>query len=173
VLVILQNPKFTMQTTMTLPQNCKHNLYLVNNTTHTHAHAHAHMHTRTHAHSCFTALWILSGITQVSWYQKKHSPTFTYHGHQSSLSASSVYYDPWHPPCSIYVPDSLFPQSVSKFSSIYLLAWRPLYISIPNHCLHCTTHAHTITTCFAVVPRLYHLILGSLSNLYLELYLVL
>jgi len=33
----------------------------------------------------FTALWILSGTTQVSWYQKNHSPTHTYHGHQSSL----------------------------------------------------------------------------------------
>jgi len=30
------------------------------------------------------------------------------------LSASFIYYDPWHPPCSIYVPDSLFPQSLSK-----------------------------------------------------------
>ena len=30
-------------------------------------------------------------------------------------------------------------------------------------------NAHTIATCFAVVPRLYHLILVSLSTLYLEL----
>jgi len=29
------------------------------------------------------------------------------------LSASSIYYDPWHPPCSIYMPDSLFPLSPS------------------------------------------------------------
>jgi len=34
--------------------------------------------------------------------------THTYHGHQSSISASSMYYDPWHPPCSIYVLDNLF-----------------------------------------------------------------
>jgi len=40
------------------------------------------------------------------------------------LSASSIYYDPWHPPCSIYVSDSLFPKS------------------------------HTIATYFAVIPRL-------------------
>jgi len=33
----------------------------------------------------FMALWILSGATQVSQYQKKHSPTHTYHDHQSSL----------------------------------------------------------------------------------------
>jgi len=61
------------------------------------------------------ALWMLSGTTQVSLYQKKHSPTHAYHGHhyQSPLSASSIYYDPWHPLCSIYVPDSLFPHSPS------------------------------------------------------------
>jgi len=41
------------------------------------AHAHTHDH--------FTALWILSRITWVSRYQKKHSPTHTYRGHQSSL----------------------------------------------------------------------------------------
>ena len=33
----------------------------------------------------FTALWTLSGITRVSWYQKKHSPTHIYRAHQSSL----------------------------------------------------------------------------------------
>jgi len=41
------------------------------------------------------------------------------------LSAFSIYYDPWHPPCLIYVHDSLFPQSLSKFSLFYLLAWHP------------------------------------------------
>jgi len=41
------------------------------------------------------------------------------------LSASSIYYNPWHPPCSIYMPYSLFPQSLSKFSLVYLLAWHP------------------------------------------------
>jgi len=40
-------------------------------------------HTYTHNH--FTALWILSGTTPVSRYQNKHSPTYTYRGHQSSL----------------------------------------------------------------------------------------
>ena len=38
------------------------------------------------------------------------------------LSASSIYHDLWHPPCSTYVPDSLFAQSLSKFSLVYLLA---------------------------------------------------
>jgi len=92
------------------------------------------------------------------------------------LSASSTFYDPWHPLCSIYVPDSLFPLSVCKLSLVYLLCWHPPlhtpYISSPNHCLLYTAHVHTIATCFAVVLRLYHLILVSLSTLYLVLYLV-
>jgi len=78
------------------------------------------------------------------------------------LSASSIYYDPWHPRCSIYVSNSLYPQSLSKFSLVYLLAWHlPLhtpYNSSPNHCLLFAAHAHTIVTCFAVVPKLCHLI---------------
>jgi len=88
------------------------------------------------------------------------------------LSASSIYYDPWYPHSSIHVPDSLFTQYLSKFSLVYLLSWHPPlhtpYISSPNHCHLFATHAHTIATCFAVVPRLCHLILVSLSTLYLE-----
>ena len=122
------------------------------------------------------ALWILSGTTRVSWYQKKHSPTHTHHGHQSSLSASSIYYNPLHPPYSIHVLYSLSAQSLSKFSLVYLLAWHLHFI------LH--TFLHPIIfffsqhmpipsqPVFAAVPRLCHLILVSLSNLYLELYLV-
>jgi len=49
-----------------------------------------------HTHNRFMALWILSGTTWVCWYQKKHSSTHTHRGHQSSLSAVSIYYDPWH-----------------------------------------------------------------------------
>jgi len=44
------------------------------------------------------------------------------------LSVSSIYYDPWHPSYSIHVLYSLFPQSLSKFSLVYLLAWHsPLH----------------------------------------------
>jgi len=107
----------------------------------------------------------LSGTTWMSQYQKKHSLTHTYRGHQSSLSAFSIYYDPWHPPCSVYKPDSHFPQSLSKFSLVYLLAWHPplhtLYISSPNHWLLFAAQVHTITACFAVILRLCHLILVS------------
>jgi len=59
-------------------------------------------------HNCFTALSILSGTTRVSRYQKKHSPTHTHRGHQISLSASSIYYDPWYPPYSIHVLYKLY-----------------------------------------------------------------
>jgi len=124
----------------------------------------------------FTARWNLTGTTLVSQYQKKHSPTHNHRGHQSSQSALSIYYDTWHPPYSIHVLYSVFPQSLSKFSLVYLLAWYPPLhtpqISSPNHCPLCAAHAHTIATCFAVVLRLCHLILVSLSTLYLELHLV-
>jgi len=92
------------------------------------------------------------------------------------LSTSCIYYDPWHLPCSIHMPGCLFPQSLSKFSLVYLLAWHPPlhtpYISSSSHCLLFTTHAHTIAACFAVVSRLCHLILVSLSTLYLEFCIV-
>jgi len=107
-------------------------------------------------------------------YQKKHSPTHTYLVINHPLSASSIYYDPWHPTYSIYVPDSLFAQSVSKFSLVYLFAWHPPlhtpYISAPNCCLLFAAHVHTTATCFAVVPRLCPLILLSLSLSFSALY---
>jgi len=124
------------------------------------------------------ALWILAGTTRVSRYQKKHSPIHTYRGHQSSLicfvhlirfMASSLFnpHD-WQSFSTISIH--------SNFSLVYILAWHPplhtSYISSPNHCLLFATHAHTIATCFAVVPRLCLLILVSLSTLYLEFYLV-
>jgi len=132
----------------------------------------------THTHTqpfSILQLWILSGTTWVSRYEKKHSPTHTYRGHKWSLicfihllrSTASCLFNPcaWQSFSTI-----------SKFSLVYLLAWHPplhsRYISSPNHCLLLTTHAHTITTCFAVVPRLCHLILVSLLTIYLEFCLV-
>jgi len=60
-----------------------------------------------------------------------------------------------------------------QVSLVYLLAWHPQlhtpYISSLNHCLLFAAHAHTIAVCFAVFPRLCHLILVSLSTLYFEL----
>ena len=122
----------------------------------THSVPNANLHT--HTHNRFTAVWNLSGTTQVSRYQKKHSPTHTHRGHQSSQSAFSIYYEPWHPPYSMHVLCSLFTQSLSNFSLVYLLAWYPPlhtpYISLPNHYLLFAAHAHTIATCSAVVLKL-------------------
>ena len=135
----------------------------------------------------------------MSWYQKKHSATDTYSGHQSPLicffhllrhthttflllvwnMSGSIFYDPHHTPCSIYVPDSLFPQSLSKFSLVYLLAMHiPLhtpYISSPTHCLLFAAHAQLpipsqsvllstkiMSLCHLIVVSL-NLLLGTLS----------
>ena len=97
--------------------------------THTHTHMHAHIHT--HTHNRYTALWILSGTTRVRRYQKKHSLTHTYSGHQLSLI------------CFFHLLRSMA-------SSLLKEVCRG-------------------STCFAVVPRLCHQILVSLSTLYLEL----
>jgi len=114
-----------------------------------------HTHTHTHTHNRFTAVCILSGTTRVSRYQKKHSPTHTYRGHQSYLICFVHLIQFMASSCSIHAPDSLFPQSLSKSSLVYFLAWHPPlhtpYISSPKHCLLFATHAHTIATCFAVL----------------------
>ena len=110
----------------------------------------------------------LSGITRVSRYKKTYSPTHTYHGHKSSLICFLIFYYPWHPPCSIYMPDSLSRQSFSKFSLVYLSAWHPPlhtpYISSLSHCL---LFARNLFCCNTEICH------PSLSlNLYLELRLV-
>jgi len=59
------------------------------------------------------------------------------------LSASSIYHDPWHSPCSVYMPDSLF--STISFQVFFglPLAWHPPlhtpYISSPNQSSFCST----------------------------------
>jgi len=112
----------------------------------------------THTHTHTTVLWLTGlclGEPGLAGTRKNiHSLTpIVVISHP--LSASSIYYDPWHPPCSIYVPDILFPQT--KFSLVYLLAWHtPLHTSnissSNNHCLLFPAYAHTIVTCL-----LYHL----------------
>jgi len=101
--------------------------------------------------------------------------TFTH----SHLSWSSIVPYLLHPSTTIH---GILPvQSTSLTVSFHNLSpsflWTtgyPLasYISSPNHCLLFAAHAHTIATSFTVVPRLCHLILVSLSTLYLEFYLV-
>jgi len=89
------------------------------------------------------------------------------------LSASSIFYDPWHLPCSIYMPESFSKISIQVFLGLPGTLHSILHTFLhPNIVFFFTAHAHTIATCFAVVPKLCHLILVSLSTLYLELYLV-
>jgi len=77
------------------------------NTENTHVHTRTRTctctcrHTHTRIQSFYGSLDFVR-TTRVSRYQKKHSPTHTYRGHQyHPLSASSICYNPWHPPCSI------------------------------------------------------------------------
>ena len=105
---------------------------------------------------------------------KKHSPTHTHPDHQTSFINFSIYYDPQHTPCSIYVLGSPFPQPLSGPSLVYLLVWNPLlhtpYISSPNYYLPFATHAHIITNYFSELPKLCNLFLISLSSHHLEIY---
>jgi len=48
------------------------------------------------------------------------------------FSASCLFYDPWHPPCTIYVPDSLFKQSLSK-DAMVRSRWRKQIGMIDDH----------------------------------------
>jgi len=106
----------------------------------------------------FTALLTLSGTTWMSQYENKLIPILVI---SHPLSASSIYYYSRHPPCSIYMPDSLFQQSCYKCSLVYLLAWHHQlhtpYISSPNHCLLFAEHDNNFATYFAVIPRLCHI----------------
>ena len=114
----------------------------------------------------------LSRTTRVSQNQKKRSSTHTYLDHQPSFISSL---------------------HLLRFIN-YLYAWQSFsttsfqvqgLIGLPldlepstsysihffnDDCLLFAPHAHTIATCFAVVPRLCHLCLVSLWILYLELF---
>ena len=132
---------------------------------------HACTNARTHAHTHTTVLQ-LSGFCpgQPGWAATRRNihPLTPIMVISQPLSASTIYSEPWHPPCSIYVPESVFPQSLTQFSS-----WPGTLHFILHKLLHpiivffFAPYAHTIATCFAV--RLCHPILVSLLTLYLEL----
>jgi len=79
-------------------------------------------------------------------------------------STSSIYSNPWHPPCSICMLDSPFPQPLSTSFLVFLLVWDPLlhtpYISSPS-LFFFLTHAHANAASFAVIPMLCHLCSSS------------
>jgi len=69
-----------------------------------------------YTHTCtqpFYGSLDIARTTRVSRYRKKQKPTHTHVVINHPLSASSICYNPWHPPGSIYVPGRLFPQSHS------------------------------------------------------------
>jgi len=83
-------------------------------------------------------------------YPDRH-PTFISFLHLLQTIASSLFnIRAWQSFCT----------PVSRSCLVYLLVWSPPphtpYISLPNQCLLFATHAHTITTYFAVVPRLFN-----------------
>ena len=91
-------------------------------------------HTHTYTHNCLTTL--LTRTIRVGWYQNKHAHIVIF---THSLSTFSTYCDPFRPPCSIYVLDSLFPQPVFRSSLVCLLVWNLVlhtpYISSCSHYL--------------------------------------
>jgi len=71
-----------------------------------------HIHIYTHHHHTHTQPFFGSGFCpgQPGWagtWKNIHTLTLIV-VINNPLSAPSIYYDPWHPLCSIYVPDSLF-----------------------------------------------------------------
>ena len=90
--------------------------------------------------------------TRGSWYQKK---TFI-HSHLSWSSITTYLLPPSFMihgilPVQFMCLAVFFPQSLSKFSLVYLLVWHPPlhtpYISSPNHCLLFAAHAHRNLFC--------------------------
>jgi len=116
----------------------------------------------------------LSGTTWVSHYQKKHSPTHHPDHHPVFISF-------FHLLGSIassrlnYVLGNLFAQPLFTTSGVPLgLEPSTSYSihfftqSVSSFCNTCPYHC--IATCFAVVSRLYYVLLIFLSTPYLELY---
>jgi len=126
-----------------------------------------HTHTRTH-----TTVLQLSGFLQDNPIEPVPEETFIH----SHLSWSSVIPYLLSPSIAIHgiCPDQFTCLTVFSIISLQVLFDLPLglapsiyasYISSPNNHSFFAAHAHTIATCFAVVPRLYHLIPVCLSTL--------
>jgi len=93
----------------------------------------------------FTFFWVVAhifsntGSTRVSRYQKKHSPTHSLTPIliiNRPLWASSVYYIPWHPPCSICVLDSLFAPPLFRSSACVSWSVTPHFIFRTFVCMY-------------------------------------
>ena len=76
-------------------------------------------HTHIHLHTTILRLYELC-LGQPGWAGTKRNihPLTPIVVINRPLSASSIYYDPQHPTCSIHTPDNLFPQSLQVFQSL-------------------------------------------------------
>jgi len=75
------------------------------------------------------------------------------------LYVSSIYYDPWHPPHSIYVPDSIFPQflcnpprSTSRPSTLHTILHTFLHPTTVFFSL-ISSHTHNRFTALWILDR--------------------
>ena len=94
-----------------------------------------------HTQNRFTYLWILSGTTRVSRYQKKHSPTHTFCGQSFLICFLHLLWS---------MASSLFNlRAQQSFSTISL----QVFFGLPLGLAPSTSYS---ITCFAVVPRLLH-----------------
>ena len=88
-------------------------------------------------------------------------------------TGTTIYYHPQHPPSSIFMLDSHFPQPLSRSSGLPLgleppISYSPHFVT-QSLSFFFAKHAHAIGTCFAEVTRLCDLYLISLSAQYLEI----
>ena len=115
----------------------------------------------------------LSGSTPVSRYKKKHSSTHTPPAHQPSLSASSIYREPWHHPCSFHIfgnlcttsNDVLFglPMGLEPSTSYSIHFFTQ---SLSSFCNTCPYHRNLFCCSNDVMPTIPSLSLNSLFKLY-------
>ena len=96
--------------------------------------------THTHTHTTVILSFNFVRDNRVRRYQKKHNPLTPIVVINHPLSASSNYYDPWHPLCSNYVPDSFFHNLSPSF--LWSTSWPGTFHFI----LH--TFLHTISRLF-------------------------
>ena len=95
-----------------------------------------------------TVLRPFSGTTQVSQHRRNiHTLTAILIINHPLSASSYYYYDPQHPPHSIYVLDSLCTTSLQVLFGLPQVWNPPLHTpymySSPNYCLPFATHAHT------------------------------
>jgi len=138
--------------------------------------SHTHTHTHTHTQPLYGSLdFVRDNVGE---------PVLEEAFNHSHLSWSSIIPYLLHPSAMIH---GILPVQ-SKCSTVFFhnlspsFLWSTSWPGTLHFTLHTflhpiimflfTTHADTIATYFAVVPRLCHLILVSLLTLYLELYLV-